>query len=409
MNQNPNEPTSSDTPWEEAMSRDFDARVRDLHEAPLDFDTVKGKARKIRRNRRAAVAGSILGVAAVVTPIAVLASSGGQHHAKEPGFYNPSNSQTPSTTGGPTPTGSAPDYIQGRTWHQADGDEVPLPKGDYHQAGIWDDQLVTLQPWGEAYAKMTIFDDNGGVVSETEDVVGFATSSDTTILAYTRADGKLIARWGGWDGDQSVLAEDVTDSAGGESVGGAPVSVTGTTPCRPESGACLVRVNTDTGGCRGFGSSDLPLPDDAVKCFDQQDGLLSYTNEVKDDGVACGGVWSGDTLDFLWRNCDYQAQAISPDGKYVVGAPSIYDGLGYTTISVLDAHTGEPTPATFSPEGGFIDGGVSWTTDSQLLFSTYDGAQWHLISLDPETGEATESVDPVNGGDTLRPFLLIQH
>ena len=31
-------------PWETEMSREFDQRVRDLHEAPLTLDQVKGKA-----------------------------------------------------------------------------------------------------------------------------------------------------------------------------------------------------------------------------------------------------------------------------------------------------------------------------------------------------------------------------
>ena len=66
------------------MSRDFDARVRDLHEAPLDLDSVKGKAHKIKRNRRAAVAGGILGVAAIITPIAVLSSGGNTESEKPP-------------------------------------------------------------------------------------------------------------------------------------------------------------------------------------------------------------------------------------------------------------------------------------------------------------------------------------
>ena len=58
--------------WETEMSDAFDRRVRDLHEAPLSFDQVTTRARGIRRRRRAAVAGGILAVAAVITPIAVI-------------------------------------------------------------------------------------------------------------------------------------------------------------------------------------------------------------------------------------------------------------------------------------------------------------------------------------------------
>ena len=61
--------TSSGEPWEGEMSTEFDRRVRDLHEAPLTLDQVRGKAVTIQRRRRAAVAGSILAAAAVVVPV----------------------------------------------------------------------------------------------------------------------------------------------------------------------------------------------------------------------------------------------------------------------------------------------------------------------------------------------------
>ncbi|WP_188113295.1 hypothetical protein [Nocardioides humilatus] len=408
---NPNDPTtpdSPDTPWEEAMSRDFDARVRDLHEAPLDFTSVKGKAQKIRRNRRAAVAGGVLGVAAIVTPVAVLASTN-DGTSTEPPVVNQSDSTTPTPTQAADPVG--PDWLQGRTWHQADGDEVELPEGDYQQAGIWNDQLVTLQAATEVFPSMYVFDADGNPVGDPLQVAGFAISADQTILAYTTADGELITRW---QGGQSTLASDVGDSAGGESFGGEPVSVIGTAPCEPESGACLVRINTSTSGCRGIGSSDVPLPVDARMCFDEQlaptpeqafRSLISYSDEIKDDGVVCGGVADADG--FLWHGCDYEPQAISPDGQYVVGAPSIYDGLGWATISVLDAETGEQT-GVFSPEGGFVSSYVGWTPENQFLFSTYDGAQWHLFSMDPADGGTTELAS-VAGSDVDNPYLPIQH
>ena len=406
MNQNPTDPTNPDAPWEEAMSRDFDARVRDLHEAPLDFTSVKGKARTIRRNRRAAVAGGILGVAAIVTPIAVL-TNGGADSAKEPDFAPSGGSETVAD-----PTAGI-DYVEGRTWHQADGDEVQIPKGDHYQAAVWDDHLVTIQPWGEAFSKLVILNQDGEIVDSIEDVApAFAVSNDATILAYTTSDGDVIARWGNTPADQAVLATDVVDTGGGESVGGAPASVTGTAPCEPESGRCLVRIDTYDSGCRGIGSSDVPLPTDALACHDEQDGLLSYANERDDlTGSTCGGVWSAETGAYLWRTCDHEVQEISPSGQYVVGAPSYYDGLGYKEISILDAATGEVTGVYTTQADGFIwsgDGAVGWTTEDDLVFATYDSGQWRLISMAPD-GTLTELAGPVAGEDFENPWLVISH
>ena len=106
-----------DTRWESAMSRDFDARVRDLDEAPLDLDAVKGKAVTIRRKRRIAVAGGVLAAAAVAVPVAVVAANSAPDTS--PDVPVATNSGTASPTRG-TDTGDV-DYVEGDTWHRADG------------------------------------------------------------------------------------------------------------------------------------------------------------------------------------------------------------------------------------------------------------------------------------------------
>lgn len=401
---NPNDPTrNTDTAWEEAMSRDFDARVRDLHEAPLDISSVKGKAHKIQRNRRAAVAGGILGVAAIITPVAVLANGNGDTNGKEPDFAP----QTTETVVDPT---EGLDYVQNSVWHQADGDVVPIAKGDYNEAGLWDGKLVTLQSGGEVYSTMTIFDDDGSVFNKLDDILGFAVSADGAILSYTNAEGDLIARWDG--NQQSVLATGVTDTGGGESVGGAPVAVTGTPPCAPESGNCLVRIDTYEDGCRGIGSSDVPAPVDALSCGDEQDDLLVYvTHLTPDEGYPCAGVGQGSDRALLWpATCDYDLQDLSPDGQYVVGGQIDSDGLGPKTVSILDVATGtEVTSYTAPTDSAFLWSDIAWSMSGHLLVSEWDGGQWHLLAIDPATEDVTEVAGPVPGDEVSNPFLLIHH
>ena len=100
-------------PWETEMSREFDQRVRDLHEAPLNLDRVKGKAGRIRRNRRLAVAGGVLAAAAVIVPIVVFA--GGN-------LTNDSGPEpAPKPTPDPTvidPSGTGFGYLEGKTLHR---------------------------------------------------------------------------------------------------------------------------------------------------------------------------------------------------------------------------------------------------------------------------------------------------
>lgn len=381
------------------MTRDFDARVRDLHEAPLDIGSVKGKAHQIKRNRRAAVAGGILGVAAVITPIAVILGGDGDTKTDRPPLVD-----DPSQT--IADPAAAVDYIEGRTWHQADGDEVPLPRGDYSEAGIWEGQLVTLTPGLEVFPSMSIFDENGELVEKRDNTAGFAISTDGSILSFTTGDGELIARW---DGGEERLATGVLDTAGGESYGGAPASVIGTAPCEAGSGSCLVRVNTYTDGCLGIGSSDAPFPLDARICFDEQDGLVSYSDQLKADNSSCGGVADVSDAQVLWRGCAHEPGQISPDGQHVVGKPSYQDGLGFKEISVLDAQTGEPAGVhTVEGDAAFIWSDVAWTPTNNLLFVSYDGADWRLNSMTPD-GDVTELAEPVPGTDVDNPWVLIHH
>jgi hypothetical protein len=121
----------STDPWESEMSREFDKRVRDLHEAPLTFENVKGKAMTIRRNRRIAVAGGILAAAAVVVPVAVLAgnslgdSNGTIDPAETPTVTQATDPNDPTPTEPPVRT-LAVSYLEGSTWHRADGSDVEL-------------------------------------------------------------------------------------------------------------------------------------------------------------------------------------------------------------------------------------------------------------------------------------------
>ncbi len=418
MNDQPNQPPTpnqppvpedSTTAWESAMSRDFEDRVRDLHEAPLTFDTVKGKAMSIRRNRRIAVAGGVLAAAAVIVPVAVIAADGGTTQEK-PDFAPAPNdeSQAPDDGSDDVPIDGIDtagiDYIHDGTWHRADGTEVELPHDDYYEAVVWNDHLVVSRQALEVYSPTEVIDADGTVVDELTTTGALAVSNDHSILAYVNEDSELVTRW---DGGESVLASDVADSAGGESTGAYPVSVVGSAPCEPESGACLVRVNTDW-ECNAYGSSDVPLPDDAVVCLDEQDTSLTYVNQRNDDGTQCGGLYGGPEVGLVWETCDHEPGPISPDGASVLAPPSQYDGLGYKSLAILDATTGEVT-GQYGAEGdaAFIWSDAGWSDNGSAVFTVYDGASWHLMAMAPD-GEIAEITDPVRGQDVENPFVVIQ-
>lgn len=398
----PNEPTSSDTPWEEAMSRDFDARVRDLHEAPLDVLSVKGKARKIRRNRRAAVAGGILGVAAIITPIAVL-SNGGTTQTKEPDFADPSESQTVSDP----VADDAIDYVVGGVWHQADGDAVTLPKNDnpYDAAVLWNDQLVATRWDGEVYSVADVIDAEGDVVDSFPTAGSVVVNDAGTTIAWVDTDGDVMTAW---DGDQVSLGT-ADLAAPGETIAWSAVAITGGPNCYEGADGCLVYVNSSLAdnslAYSSHGIVDVVAPG-VSKVFDAgSDGTVSVINEVTDDLDTCGGLYDVQAGDYRWETCDFQVQQISPDGAYVAGPQSQYDGIGPTELSILDAGTGDPI-TSFTREGWNV-GVWAWSADGTLVFSAFDGSRWHLMAMSPDE-TVTELADAVAGEEFSNPFTLIQ-
>src|SRR5687768_1352061 len=141
----------STDPSESEMSREFDKRVRDIHEAPLTFENVKGKAmtiRRIRRNRRIAVAGGILAAAAVVVPVAVFAGNGLGDSNDNLDPVAPTVTQA-TDTNGPTPTETPTgalgvSYLEGTTWHRTDGSSVEL-NHEYTAGAELDDSLLAVR------------------------------------------------------------------------------------------------------------------------------------------------------------------------------------------------------------------------------------------------------------------------
>lgn len=401
---NPDHPTpdnSDSSAWEEAMSRDFDARVRDLHEAPLDIDSVKGKAHTIKRNRRAAVAGGIVGVAAIVTPIAVLTNGGSTDTQEPPVVDDPTDTIT-------DPTSPAPDYVLDGTWHQADGDTIKLPKTPqpYDSAVLWNDQLVATYWDGEVYSITDVIDDEGKVVDSFESASSPAVNEAGTTIAWIDTDGSVLTAW---EGDQVSLGT-VDLAAPGETVAYFTAAITGGPNCYEDVDGCQVFVNSGLGDeSRSFdshGINDIVAPG-ITKVFDAtDDGVVSVITKVTDDLDTCGGLYDQVDGTLRWRTCDYQVQQISPDGKHAAAPQSQYDGLGPTQLSILDATSSEEV-GRYAPEGGFI-ATWAWAADGSLLFNAYDGANWHLISMATD-GSITEIGDPIPGEDIDNPFVLIQH
>jgi hypothetical protein len=382
-------PDSAD-PWESEMSREFDRRVRDLHEAPLTFESVKGRAMTIRRKRRIAVAGGVLAAAAVVVPVAVFAGNDpGRSEAERPDF----------ATSSPTPTESpvgalGVSYLEGRTWHRVGGTPVELASRYDGGTELGTDLLAVRNDEGRLTVDVI---EGSGTVSESFDTFSYpVANADHTTAAYVATDGTLMTRWA--DGEVA-MGEGFVD---GDSV----AAVTGGPSCFEDVDGCQVFVNHGDGSTPevldSHGLRDLATPD-AVKVNDvSPDGLVAAQTSSSDAG-SCSEVYDRRAGAAVFETCDYSFDGFSPDGAYLSGTDAYRDGIGQGYVVILDAATGDEI-ARWEATDGFARSWV-WEDETHLLVNAYERGEWRLYRLGIDG--STEQVLSSDEGDDMTPAFTL--
>ncbi len=359
--------------------------------------------------------------AAVIAPLALLASACGDDTGDKDDAASDPTSATSEPTGTPTseptaeseppttaPPASGIDYVADGIWHQADGDEVPLPEQDraYDSAVLWNGQLVASRWDGEVFSIADVIDEDGAVTDSFKTTAPVAVNDSGTTIAWVGVDGEIMTRWA----DDQVSVGSVTLAAPGETIAYSVAAVTGGPNCYEAEDGCVVYLDSGIGDPQAYDSHgivDNPIPG-AIDFGDVSDaGLITYRDRIE-DASSCGGLDDLTKADNKpeWEGCDFEAGPIAPDNAHVIGLPAYYDGLGITEISVLDATDGTET-GRYAPKGGFI-AQWSWSTDGRVVFDAYDGARWHLFAMDT-TGAVEEIAEPIKGEDVDSPFTLIEH
>lgn len=389
---NEQHPTQTD-PWEREMTSEFDRRVRDLHEAPLSLDAVKGQAGRIRRTRRAVVAGGILAAAAVLVPVAVVGSSGaGDDTAPDP--------VAPATTATSVEQPPAPAYVEGREFHAADSTVYDLPVATYSEVVRLGDRLVAYR-WDEQAVSgvVDVLGADGAVVDTylaTQDPV-VSVAGDLVAFVAPRGEVRVL-----WDGGDRTLS--------GGFDGWMPQAVDGGPDCSAPTSDCRVFLSDGSGeedpvAVAADGTVSTPAPG-VVRVNDSDgDGHLAVISSVTDYG-ACGGVVEegGRTL---FDQCDVRPETFSPDGRHVVGSDATSDGIGADLAVVLDATTGE-TVGTIDSVSGFINRAV-WVDDDTVAASVFDETTqtWSVLTLTIGDDAPETLLGPVAGSMDVPAYRLV--
>lgn len=406
--------------WESEMGDEFERRVRNLHEAPLDLSSVKGKAMKIQRNRRAAIAGGILAAAAVIVPVAVIATSSSNDRAGtiDPAGPSVTISDTANPTPSPSPTAVDPstdpstpgtlpdgpalgfDYVEAGSGnailHQRDGGVVELPGPDYTGAATLGDQIAALRRDDQGNTAVDLVE--GGQVVRTYDLRGGMTiAPDGRTVAFITTDDELLFV-NGEVGEQSFgrIDQGVSLSA-----------IVGNGDCVLESGChpFLEYDNFEEGEAFEInyeGPNSTPAPG-ARRVNDAEGFLVSVLTEATDTG-SCGGLYDREGGGkWVFETCDAQVLDISPTGEYVVGTDPYGDGLGPGYFNILDRNGQEV--ARYDSDRGFVFLSTVWTDDGHVVAPVYENGQWKVVSLGVD-GSVEVVLGPVDGSEMLNPFMI---
>lgn len=391
---------------ERELGRQLHEQVDHRHDAPLDLGDVRGRAGRIRRNRRVAVGAGVAAALAVIVPTAVLAG-GGLNRSQEPDLLRPPAEErvavhTKLTLDG-VPRGADP----GIEYFINDG--VVLPdEGLVEQETSWqalipserDGGWIAFGPArGEVRYLSDEFEDVGG--SGTGD--SLVSSADRSYAAWTVSE----------PGSQTLVLHATTESGTDRSWDFAatppvePVGVLGddrvvfeTTNQR--NGKVTVGIAEPDGSTSGF--ADVV---DAMAV--SADGLVSVMTRSNPDNSGCFGIvdTAADPTAVAWETCANSLSVFSPDGRYVLAGPAYLDGAGDRTLAVLDARTHREVATFDQPrKGQVIIGQKGWESDDTVLAYVSDGLSEALLRFGVD-GTLERATDVVQGnGFTDVAFYL---
>ena len=394
-----NDPTTD--PWESELSRGLGEHARGLDEAPFSLDQVKGRASRIRRNRRLAAAGSVLAVAAVLVPVGVIAGPGldGRTDRDIPPASQRSETVTPSEAVEAGGTGLGIDYVVGRDWVRADAPVVRLPD-TYSSALLLGDLLVGSRNDDDTgIDELDLVDEDGEITDTVRGVVaGPVANDDGTAMAYVTASGEMVVQT---PDDRRTVARELTGSA-------QPVALIG--DCDADDADC--RLYFEPGD--GKSPTQLLAADgsvaDAVTADPTPIGLTDATGDVVatqltfEDGGACFALYDPATGDYTWQTCDYSLLDLDASGTHVAVSYPYLDGPGNGWIAILDEDHREV--ARLGPEDGVVQAQV-WGSDGSLYVTRLDRpTDWSIWRLDVD-GTSQRVVAGGKGTEETPHYLLL--
>lgn len=381
------------------------AGLTGLH--PVGLDDVKHRAKGIRRRRRAASGLAVAAVLAVAVPFGLSLDGTGTTRPQPPVATQRPDGSTDGGRGEPDrrgvltndvdATSGAPriPYLLDGEVVTTDGEQVPLG-GSPRSFAPLGDGWVTVDP---ATGEVRFFDADGSLERAEESTGTIAGSADGTVVAWATPDGRVFTESA--EGGELELA-----GPDGGAEGIQPVAVIGSGSCGAgEECTVYFQTNGEQQAPYLTSTDGLTTRLEGLSIEDAgADGTMTGVVSVTDDG-SCSSL-SVRPEGERWRTCDHTLGRISADGRYVIGKPAYLDGLGDTSLSILDAADGSVVAEWSATEEtqAFVNTAV-WDADGTVLATVYEKGSWALMRMSPDGGLTT--VLGLEGGDESSPPLVL--
>lgn len=382
---------------ERLLGLELHDRAGGVHGTPLGLADVKGRAGRIRRNRR--IAGGVVAAAvfALAVPVGLNVADSVRPDSSPPVAPSPSPdvprevSRTTLTMDG-LERGDAPaiEYftadgvvLPGEGLQELDQSLQALVEspadGGWAALGPAADELLYLQE---------DFSPNGS-----DPANGFVTNPDRTRFAVSMPMGD----------EQTLSTRSTTDRSDGMAWDFPEFPVISPVGFVGEDRVLYQELDPDGRGGFGLAEPDGSLTELPARpkwiSASPDNGLVALQTKTNEDASGCFGVVDPDVslTDPVWETCDHSLGAFSPDGRYVLASSAYQSGMGPVSMAVLDAATGRLV-ASFDQarETQIVLWSAAWETTDTFVVVANEGLTNTVLRLGVD-GTLEETIDPFEG------------
>lgn len=379
---------------ESLLETELRDRAGDVRGSWLSFQDVRGRATTIRRRRRIGAGIAVAAALAIAVPLGMTAT-GALNRADEipPAVPSPTEVVRTTLTLDGLERGDAPEV----EYFTPDG--VVLPEAGLQPLS---DSWQALVPSDGGWLGLSPSRDE--VVDLTEDFQ--RTSARTITQTFVSSPDRSMVAWTFPEsGAQTLTLRSTTDPGDGatwdfpETPLVDPVDFVG-------ERSLLFQTTSQQDGSHEIG---IAHEDGTTTSFDGRfvkaisanphTGLVAVQTRANPDASACAGVVNPatSTSETVWDTCDYTLGAFSPDGRYVIATDPYLSGIGITSLSVLDAGTGDLVTTFEQPDGGQVAvNNVVWESPDTIVAVGLEGPSATILRFGVD-GSLEETIDGTDG------------